>query len=93
MTYGNLVALAQNNVKRMLAYSAISHAGYMLIGVVSMNELGYQAIAFYTMVYAFMNIGAFTILSLMKNKGIIEDERLESFAGLGKKYPIISLAC
>ncbi|MGB9730538.1 MULTISPECIES: NADH-quinone oxidoreductase subunit N [Calditerrivibrio] len=92
MTYGNLVALAQNNVKRMLAYSAISHAGYMLIGVVSMNELGYQAIAFYTMVYAFMNIGAFTILSLMKNKGIIEDERLESFAGLGKKYPIISLA-
>jgi NADH-quinone oxidoreductase subunit N len=90
MTYGNLVAIAQNNIKRMLAYSAISHAGYMLIGVVSINELGYQAIAFYTIVYGFMNIGAFTILSLMKNKGIIEDERLESFAGLSKKYPVIS---
>jgi len=46
MTYGNLVAIAQNNIKRMLAYSAISHAGYMLIGIVSINELGYQAIAF-----------------------------------------------
>lgn len=92
MTYGNLVALAQNNVKRMLAYSAISHAGYMLIGVVSANELGYQSIALYTLIYGFMNIGAFTIISLLKNNGVIENERIESFAGLGKKYPVVALA-
>ncbi|KAA0257710.1 NADH-quinone oxidoreductase subunit N [Deferribacter autotrophicus] len=92
MTYGNLVAIAQNNVKRMLAYSAISHAGYMLIGLVAANDIGYQAIALYTMIYAFMNIGAFTLLSVLKNKGIIDDERLESFAGLAKKHPLYSLA-
>ena len=92
MTYGNLVALAQNNIKRMLAYSAISHAGYMLIGVVAANELGYRSIALYLMIYGFMNIGAFTILGTLKNKGIIEDERIESFAGLAKKHPLASLA-
>ncbi|MGA1861959.1 NADH-quinone oxidoreductase subunit N [Deferribacter thermophilus] len=92
MTYANLVAIAQNNVKRMLAYSAISHAGYMLIGLVAANDLGYKAIAMYVMIYAFMNIGAFTLLSVLKNKGIIDDERLESFAGLAKKHPLYSLA-
>jgi len=92
MTYGNLVAIAQNNVKRMLAYSAISHAGYMLIGVVAANDLGYQAIALYMIIYGFMNIGAFTILAQMKNKGVIEDERLESFAGLSKSNPLTALA-
>jgi len=91
MTYGNLVALAQSNVKRMLAYSAISHAGYMLIGLVTQIEEGYQAIAFYGLVYAFMNIGAFTLLGLVKNKGLIEDERIESFAGLAKKQPMYAL--
>ncbi|MBC7195673.1 MAG: NADH-quinone oxidoreductase subunit N [Deferribacterales bacterium] len=92
MTYGNLVAIAQNNVKRMLAYSAISHAGYMLIGLVAANDLGYKAIALYMIIYGFMNIGAFTILGQLKNKGIIDDERLESFAGLSKKHPLASLA-
>ena len=92
MTYGNLVALVQNNVKRMLAYSAISHAGYMLIGLVAANELGYQAIAMYMVIYGFMNIGAFTILSVMVSRGILESERLESFSGLAKKHPLISLS-
>ena len=91
MTYGNLVALVQNNVKRMLAYSAISHAGYMLIGLVAANELGYQAIAMYMVIYGFMNIGAFTILSIMVSKGVLESERIESFSGLAKKNPLISL--
>lgn len=91
MTYGNLVALAQNNVKRMLAYSAIAHAGFMLMGLVSMNPEGYQSVAFYAIVYAFMNIGAFTLLGLVKNKGMIDDERIESFAGLSKKSPMYAL--
>ncbi|TCK61578.1 NADH-quinone oxidoreductase subunit N [Seleniivibrio woodruffii] len=92
MTYGNLVALAQTNVKRMLAYSAISHAGYMLIGLVSMNPEGYRAIALYSLIYVFMNIGAFTLLGILKNKGMVEDERLESFSGLAKKNPLYALA-
>jgi NADH-quinone oxidoreductase subunit N len=92
MTYGNLVALAQKNVKRMLAYSAISHAGYGLMAVVAHNQVGYQAIALYMMIYGFMNIGAFTVLATLKSKGIIEDESLESFKGLSKKYPMASLA-
>lgn len=91
MTYGNLVALAQNNVKRMLAYSAIAHAGFMLMGLVSMNQEGYQSVAIYAMIYAFMNIGAFTLLGIVKNKGMIDDERLESFAGLSKKSPMFAL--
>lgn len=91
MIYGNLVALAQTNVKRMLAYSAISHAGYMMIGLVSMNREGYQAIALYSLIYAFMNIGAFTLLGVLKNKGMVEDERIESFAGLAKKNPLYAL--
>ncbi|WP_303849535.1 NADH-quinone oxidoreductase subunit N [Seleniivibrio woodruffii] len=91
MTYGNLVALAQTNVKRMLAYSAISHAGYMMIGLVAMNPEGYRAIALYSLIYVFMNIGAFTLLGILKNKGMVEDERLESFAGLAKKNPLYAL--
>lgn len=91
MTYGNLVALAQNNVKRMLGYSAIAHAGFMLIGLVSMNPEGYQSVALYALIYAFMNIGAFTLLGVVKNKGMIDDERLESFAGLSKKSPMFAL--
>jgi len=91
MFYGNLVALSQTNVKRMLAYSAISHAGYMMIGLVAMNKEGYQAIALYSLIYAFMNIGAFTLLGVLKNKGMVEDERLESFAGLAKKNPMYAL--
>ncbi|WP_022851198.1 NADH-quinone oxidoreductase subunit N [Limisalsivibrio acetivorans] len=92
MTYGNLVALAQDNVKRMLAYSAISHAGYMMIGLVTMTPEGFKAIAVYMLIYSFMNIGAFTILGLLKNKGMIENERIESFAGLSKKSPMAALA-
>jgi NADH-quinone oxidoreductase subunit N len=91
MTYGNLVALAQTNVKRMLAYSAISHAGYMMIGLVAMNPEGYRAIALYSLIYVFMNIGAFTLLGILKNKGMVEDERLESFSGLAKKNPLYAL--
>jgi len=96
MTYGNLVAMAQTNVKRMLAYSAISHAGYMMIAIVALGsnvaDEAYRAIIVYMFVYAFMNIGAFTILGVIKNKGMIENERLESFNGLSKKSPLTAVA-
>jgi NADH-quinone oxidoreductase subunit N len=92
MTYGNLVALVQDNVKRMLAYSAIAHAGYMLIGLVTMTPEGIKAISLYMLIYAFMNIGAFTVISVLKNKSMIDDERIESFAGLAKKNPLVAFA-
>jgi NADH-quinone oxidoreductase subunit N len=92
MTYGNFVAIAQNNVKRMLAYSAISHAGYMLVAFVGANDLSYRAIAFYMFVYAFMNLGAFSILSVLISKGNVADEELVNFSGLGKSNPLLALA-
>lgn len=92
MTYGNLVALAQNNIKRMLAYSAISHAGYMLVAFVAANELSYKAVAFYMIIYAFMNIGAFAILAIIRSKAIIDDENIDNFAGLARRNPLIALS-
>ena len=92
MTYGNFVAIAQNNIKRMLAYSAISHAGYMLVAFVGANELSYRSIAFYMFVYAFMNLGAFSVLSILVSKGKVADEELVNFSGLGKRNPLLALA-
>jgi NADH-quinone oxidoreductase subunit N len=92
MTYGNFVAIAQNNIKRMLAYSAISHAGYMLVAFVGANELSYRSIVFYMFVYAFMNLGAFSVLSILVSKGNVPDEELVNFAGLGKRNPLLALA-
>ncbi|MDY6820583.1 MAG: NADH-quinone oxidoreductase subunit N [Deferribacterota bacterium] len=92
MTYGNLVALVQKNIKRMLAYSAISHAGYMLVAFVAANDLAFKSIVFYMIIYSFMNIGAFAVLSIIVSKENLPDEHLENFAGLAKKNPLISLA-
>ncbi len=88
MTVGNLSALQQDNVKRMLAYSSIAHAGYVLVGMVSGDVLGGQASLFYLLVYAFMNIGAFGVVMLIAQK---EDEGYEirNFAGIGFRYPTL----
>jgi NADH-quinone oxidoreductase subunit N len=69
MTLGNLAAISQSNIKRLLGYSAISHAGYMLLGLVSGNETGLKGIAIYLLVYAFMNLGAFAVIVAMRRKG------------------------
>jgi NADH-quinone oxidoreductase subunit N len=88
MTVGNFSALVQNNVKRMLAYSSIAHAGYVLVGVVAGDVLGWQAALFYLLVYAFMNIGAFGVAMLVARK---EDEGYDigNFAGIGFRYPAL----
>ncbi|MBI5418834.1 MAG: NADH-quinone oxidoreductase subunit N [Deltaproteobacteria bacterium] len=88
MTVGNLSALLQDNVKRMLAYSSIAHAGYVLVGLVSGDFLGGQAALFYLLVYAFMNIGAFGVVILIAQK---EDEGydIRNLAGIGFKYPAL----
>ena len=68
MTVGNLAAINQSNIKRLLAYSSISHAGYMLLGLVAGNETGIKGIAVYLMVYTFMNLGAFLVLVALRRQ-------------------------
>jgi NADH-quinone oxidoreductase subunit N len=86
MTVGNLAAINQSNVKRLLAYSSISHAGYMLLGLVAGNERGITGIAVYIMVYTFMNLGAFLVLVALRRQKIIGDE-MDDISGLMKKSP------
>jgi len=86
MTLGNLAAISQSNIKRLLGYSAISHAGYMLLGLVSGNETGLKGIAVYLLVYTFMNMGAFAVVIAMRRKDLIGDT-LDDMAGLIYKSP------
>jgi NADH-quinone oxidoreductase subunit N len=86
MIYGNIAALTQNNVKRMLAYSSIAHAGYALMGLVAASDAGTWAVLMYMVVYAFMNLGAFGFVILLESKGYA-GERIEDFAGLARRHP------
>jgi NADH-quinone oxidoreductase subunit N len=86
MTVGNLAAINQSNIKRLLAYSSISHAGYMLLGLIAGNATGIKGIAVYVMVYTFMNLGAFLVLVALRRKSIIGED-LDDIAGLMHKSP------
>ncbi len=86
MTLGNIAALTQNNLKRLLAYSSISHAGYMLLGLVAGNETGLQGIALYLLVYMFMNFGAFALVAAMRREGKAAEE-VDDLAGLMTRSP------
>jgi NADH-quinone oxidoreductase subunit N len=90
MTLGNLVAIWQNNLKRLLAYSSIAHAGYMLMGLVVLNNEGLSAIMMYFVIYLFMNLGAFYIVMLIANK--IGSEDIEEYKGIGPKAPFVTVA-
>jgi len=87
MTIGNLLALSQESVKRMLAYSSIAHAGYLLIGLASGSVLGVKAILFYFVAYTFMNLGAFSMIVLLAQKGR-RTESLDDFKGLAQHHPL-----
>ncbi len=87
MTFGNLLAFAQESVKRMLAYSSIAHAGYLLIGLAVGNVLGVSAILFYFVAYALMNLGAFSMIVLLTRQGT-RAESLEDFKGLANRHPV-----
>jgi len=91
MTVGNLGALSQRNIKRMLAYSSVAHAGYVLVALVAANERGIAGGVFYLLAYTFMNIGAFAVIVALGRKG---DENLEisGYAGVGFRHPGIGLA-
>ena len=89
MTLGNLGALVQDNVKRLLAYSSIAHAGYLLVAFAVQPELGASAAMFYTAAYAAMNVGAFAVVSHFANAGEMYVS-LEDYAGLGRKSPVLA---
>jgi NADH-quinone oxidoreductase subunit N len=91
MTLGNVVALSQTNIKRMLAYSSIAHAGYVLVGIVAGNELGWSAVLYYLLAYACMNLGAFGIVLFYGQKGEANVE-IADYAGLGFRYPFLGAA-
>ena len=83
---GNLIAIAQTNFKRMLAYSAISHIGFMFLGVLVGNSIGYSAALFYILVYALMSLGGFGMIMLLSRNGF-EAEELSDLKGLNKTHP------
>lgn len=90
MILGNIVAVSQNNLKRMLAYSSIAHAGYILMGVASGNQTGVAGALFYLIAYTFTNIGAFAVLtSMAKQSG--EDQTFPAYRGLYKRNPGLAL--
>ncbi|WP_437754410.1 NADH-quinone oxidoreductase subunit N [Sorangium sp. So ce1389] len=91
MTVGNLSALGQENVKRMLAYSSIAHAGYMLLGFSVFSDAGVAAIVFYVVAYCFMNLGAFLVVMAVAEKSG-GDETLSAFRGLGRRAPLVAAA-
>ena len=90
MTVGNLVAIAQRNIKRMLAYSSIAHAGYILVGLAAANKDGISSAMFYLLVYCVMNIGAFGVVILARTEDG-ESLMISDYAGLGFKKPLLAL--
>ena len=87
---GNVIAIAQDNIKRMLAYSTIAHIGYMLLGILSATPDGYAASLFYTITYTLMSAGAFGMIILLGRYGF-EADRLQDYAGLGQRAPWFAL--
>lgn len=89
MAVGSIIALAQTNIKRMLAYSSIAHAGYMLLGIIAGTHEGLTSTINYLMIYLFMNIGAFAIVIMLRREGF-QGENLEDYMGLSRSHPVAS---
>jgi len=90
MTLGNLAALRQTNLKRLLAYSGVAHAGYILMGLAAFSGLGLQAVLFYLVVYFFANLAFFLVVDMVeREKGTVD---IEAFAGLGSRRPMLGVA-
>lgn len=89
MLVGNITAVVQKNVKRMLAYSSVAHAGYLLMGIVGGNITGWTGILFYSTAYMFMQIGAFIVLSVLE-KDTTKNLEIEDYNGLSKKQPFLA---
>ena len=89
MLVGNIAAIFQNDVKRMLAYSGVAHAGYLLIGIIANSQDGVASLIFYLNVYLFMNIGAFAVVFIMEGEGP-EGNSISRFNGLAKSHPLVA---
>ncbi len=88
MVIGNVAALSQDNLKRMLAFSSIAHAGYMLVGIVAGSDAGYSAVLYYALVYSLMNIGAFGVIALVEQHRAFTSA--SDYAGLFKEKPLLA---
>ena len=91
MTFGNVVAISQTNIKRMLAYSSIAHAGYILVGIIAGGDLGWSAVLYYLLAYTCMNLGAFGVVLFYGQKEEANVE-ISDYAGLGFRYPFLGAA-
>ncbi len=91
MVFGNLVAMVQDNVKRMLAYSSIAHAGYVLVGLAAGTTAGYSAVMYYLFAYTLMNVGAFGIVAYYEKSQDVLFNDVKGYAGLGFQYPIMGV--
>jgi NADH-quinone oxidoreductase subunit N len=89
MTVGNVVALAQSNLKRMLAYSSVAHVGYMLVGLVAGGTAGAGAVMFYLLAYAFTTVGTFGVITLLERAGA-EAVEVRDYAGLARRHPLLA---
>jgi NADH-quinone oxidoreductase subunit N len=90
MTVGNLAALRQSNIKRMLAYSSIAHAGYLLVGMIAASPAGGAAVLYYLLAYAFMNVGAFAVVIALGERGA-PNESLDDYDGVGLRHPLLGI--
>lgn len=90
ITWGNIAATTQRNIKRLLAYSSIGHAGYLLLGLVAGNRTGYTGILVYLLVYTFMNLGVWSVIISLRREGIAADQ-VDDFAGLMHKAPALAI--
>lgn len=87
MGVGNIVALSQTNIKRMLAYSSIAHAGYMLLGIIAGTNNGMASVLNYMLIYAFMNMGAFAVVIMLRSEGF-KGDNISDYQGLAKTHPL-----
>ncbi|OBJ05532.1 NADH-quinone oxidoreductase subunit N [Mycobacterium alsense] len=91
MAVGTITAVNQTDVKRMLAYSSVAHVGFILTGVIADNRAGLSSTLFYLVAYSFSTVGAFAIVSLIRNAEGVEDAKLSHWAGLGQRFPIVGV--
>jgi len=91
MVIGNLIALAQDNVKRMLAYSSIAHAGYLLVGLAAASAAGYSGVLYYLFAYTLMNIGAFGVIAYYEKHHDLDFTDVNNYSGLGYKQPVMGV--
>src|ERR1044072_5110893 len=89
MTFGNLVAIIQKDIKRLLAYSSIAHAGYMMVGILTMTEKGFSSAIYYATAYLVMNFAVFLVIMKLASDG--RNLQIKELAGLHKRSPLLAM--